>query len=1309
MSRTAIVCASLAAALCAACASDDDTVVATTTAPPAALDVIGLSERPASLVVVDHADAAARRRFERGLDRLGGAVIASLPPRLVIAQIPDGADAALADLGMVARFDAAVDETVLPGATTNEARFINVYSNRWQVAPPSMAIVARHVPAMPGEAFEAPAQAAPLTNRLFAPGPGGEAPDPEDQVSIPYASGTVVVSIVLPESNGAIDPSTEDWNEDRIREIYLKVQAALDRIATSEPNADLRFVLHYEPLVDSDYEFGQRAQWGDWVNESLATAHVLSKILGHEVDPTNPWPAAMEYQLALRNQYQADAAFFVMVAANHNWTAGLRAHAYINGPWTTLESNNGADVFMHELGHIFGALDEYCPDACVTPTALHGYLGIFNANAEFREGDPWNGGINNGRGEGAPSLMQYNQMGAVNGYTRGAWGWLDGDGDGVIDVRDTVPRSQLAADTIDQTVRITGQVIDRPQTALWRTPYSMNRIVGLEIQLERAGVVEDVITVALPGDTRGRQAVDVELPALPAGEWTLRIRAENDAGNQEPVPQVLVATVSGTQNTAPIAHLDLPALRALSSSASYPVHASAVDLDGDAAEVRVDLGADGSFETGWAPAHDLDVTPDAGVYPILVEARDAAGATAIHAAEVLVFAGNAPPEVTLGNVPSVVHGALLADVALTATSIDPEGATPDFSWLATLATDDARFDAATGWGAGAETSFGLPTPERLATTRVDLSVGNPELTRGRIGDLIAISPTVVAVAGGIAGVWFVDVSNLAAPQLLAHLDLETTANQLYRDGDLLYVLGTMLTVVDISDLSAPVEIEQLFATQRTRIARWEKMLPIAESEQWGAAHFLDVEEGERIKEAKVIVTVDHPRTRQLKITLHPPKHLPTGPIVLRDHQPGANGLRTYTFTAQNVPALAGLEGAFAADGWGIEVVDDVIDGQTGSLVATELRFKTRSRAARVLPQAARIAGQLWNGDLVIAGAGVEALSTAFPFWIHSQGRITGTGTVDAVMVGDTVVAAMPLESKAVVDPVLKGLVAVDFTLPFWPQIVRIEDDLGVAPSELAKVGSRLYLRALPMCAPENPAPEHGDDCEVRNDLTLIIDPEAFAAGDAAWELGRTDLRIDRKAFGDDETLWTVGNEGFVQKYDVSDVAKLEVIESYPQSWTSAIIPLGTGGDVLLFGFSTEVQIGNLAAVISTLSRTYRLAVESRDADGAIGRAYRTVHVIPYDHAPVVTDVVQDGADPMIFRVFATDPDAGAIWDPNLLVRADWDGDGVFDSDWSFFGNQPGQWGELYGAFPGPGTYQSVFEVRDGYWASSRFVRNVTVE
>ena len=39
---------------------------------------------------------------------------------------------------------------------------------------------------------------------------------------------------------------------------------------------------------------------------------------------------------------------------------------------------------MHETGHIFGALDEYCPDSCTPTTQQQGYLGIANANATYR-------------------------------------------------------------------------------------------------------------------------------------------------------------------------------------------------------------------------------------------------------------------------------------------------------------------------------------------------------------------------------------------------------------------------------------------------------------------------------------------------------------------------------------------------------------------------------------------------------------------------------------------------------------------------------------------------------------------------------------------------------------------------------------------------------------------------------------------------------------------------------------------------------------------------------------------------------------
>jgi hypothetical protein len=257
--------------------------------------------------------------------------------------------------------------------------------------------------------------------------------------------------------------------------------------------------------------------------------------------------------------------------------------------------------------------------------------------------------------------MQYNDVTSINGYTRAAWGWVDADGDGIVDVRDTFPKSTLTATVVGQTVRLTGQVVDRPATALWRTPYSVNRIVGLDVELVRGGVVRDVLALPLAGDTRGRQAVDVTLPNLPRGAWTLRIRARNDVGNVEPTALALAVTTTGTTNTAPLAHLDLDDV--MSTATTYPIHADATDLDGDTTKVRIDLGGDGSYETGWATIQDLDVQPRAGLWAIVVQAKDTAGKTSTRRVEVPVFAGNAPPVVALGATPGLVHGTHTATLA----------------------------------------------------------------------------------------------------------------------------------------------------------------------------------------------------------------------------------------------------------------------------------------------------------------------------------------------------------------------------------------------------------------------------------------------------------------------------------------------------------------------------------------------------------------------------------------------------------------------------------------------------------------------
>jgi subtilisin-like proprotein convertase family protein len=1314
---------SIAAALSfsVACSSGDgdDADLTTSATPPAELDVIGLSERPASLLVLaSNAPADARARLDRALDQIGGAVIAAQGSRLVIAQVPDGAEAILAAHHVVARHDRALADGELAGATAEENRFVAVYSNRWHPAS-TITPLARVL--APDEPFEAaPIEVPADVRRMFAPGePGEPQPDPEDQVSTPYASGTVVVAMVLPESNGAIDASTEDWSEESIRATYLKAAAALDRIAASEPNAKLRYILHFESrpaagglvgTVESDYEFGQRAQWNDWTNEALAMSNVMARIVGHDVDPTNPYPAMQEYQLSLRQQYGADAAFITFIASNDRGTAGMRPHATFNGPWTVMDSQTGMETFGHEYGHIFGAADEYCPDACAPPTMLHGYLGIYNANATFREGDPYNGGINDGMGENAPSLMSGNQLDMINGYTRAAWGWLDVDGDSVIDVRDTFPRSELVATVSSQVVRLTGQIIDQPTAALWRTRYSSNRITSLEVKIIRSNVLLDTIELPLAGNTRGRQAVDLTLPRLNAGTYRFELRAKNDVGNVELRPQTINLTITGSANVAPIPHLDLPAHPALSTGATYSLTARGVDPEGGATRVRVDLGGDGTFETGWVNSgHTMSFTPTAGVYAIAIETRDSGNRTASTRVERLVFGGNAPPRVSLNDVPGVIHGTTLANLALTATATDPEGGAVSLSWRADLATGDGEFKQATGWDAPSTWNLPLTTPERLRTTKVNLAAGDWNLSKGWVRDVLAIDAHTLAVAGGTDGIWFVDVSNVTAPVVVSSLKLETVAHSLFKKGNRLYVLGSALAIVDISNLAQPTELKQISATNDVRESTLADHVPVNDNEEWGATHYHYVQDGEKINDVRITVALDHARHADVVISLIPPKQFGIAPIVLRDHRPAPAGLREFTFTTNNTPALSAVVGQYAAEGWQVQVVDTVANGSMGTLTGSQVRFRTRTRAFPTIQNATRIVGALSGGELVIGGAGIQVLDVTFPTWVIQLSRVRGTATADAVLVGDTVVWAGPQEAKGGTGtPVLKGLAAIDLDFPWAPWVIRVDDviELDAVPEELTKIGNRLYVGLSPYCDEEKSA---AGGCE-RERFTWIGNANAFVNGYSSWVLGESSIRIDRDAFGNGQRVWTAGR-GFVEQVDVSSPTNLQVVKSYPQSYAGEIVRLGTGGDVLLFNFGLEAHVGNLDVTTSTLSRVYHVTVEARDAAGAVTRATRTVHLVPYDHAPDAISVAHTSGviagDTFTFELTAVDGDGAAIWDPTAIVTADWDNDGFMDAELSV-----GNWANptpLWHTFPAPGTYPVTFEVRDGFWARDRITTTVVVQ
>ena len=123
----------------------------------------------------------------------------------------------------------------------------------------------------------------------------------------------------------------------------------------------------------------------------------------------------------------------------------------MTGPAGWLFQNYTSTTYHHEMGHIWGATDEYHPDAAQSPTLLVGYTQEVNANSQYNDGTGYFGGA----GESIIALM-INNVDYVSPWTRGQWGTWDLDGDGIYDPQDTFPTVVLNTPTGSSTLAFTG-------------------------------------------------------------------------------------------------------------------------------------------------------------------------------------------------------------------------------------------------------------------------------------------------------------------------------------------------------------------------------------------------------------------------------------------------------------------------------------------------------------------------------------------------------------------------------------------------------------------------------------------------------------------------------------------------------------------------------------------------------------------------------------------------------------------------------------------------------------------------------------
>jgi len=347
--------------------------------------------------------------------------------------------------------------------------------------------------------------------------------------------GAYHVYIVFPESNGVLDPNTENWTlsmkEFRVAECTEGIEWWFARYAP----ARMILITSVEWTVPTPWEPITRPHnfdvtWVDDVMDSLGYAgeNHFDKVRNFN---NNRSPTSADAWL--------NTVFFVNsnVDADGCFSDGWFDYSYLGGPYLVMTSDNGGWTYgntdyltAHETGHTFYALDEYASSGC-TDTETTGYLNVANGNCE------------NGGGTSELCIMRNNNRvefteGHVCPFTRGQIGWRDTDGDSIPDIVDHPPLLTLDEPedtmTCDPTPIFTGSVIPEVEPNVnpgWWCPghdISVNSVSSVEYRVD-GGAWQN----ASPSDGNWDEADEgfgFALALAPAGRYGIEVRARNSRG-----------------------------------------------------------------------------------------------------------------------------------------------------------------------------------------------------------------------------------------------------------------------------------------------------------------------------------------------------------------------------------------------------------------------------------------------------------------------------------------------------------------------------------------------------------------------------------------------------------------------------------------------------------------------------------------------------------------------------------------------------------------------------------------------------------
>ncbi len=400
-----------------------------------------------------------------------------------------------------------------------------------------------------------------------------------------YLIGSVGIGLIFLESNGAIDPSTENWNTTETNNVQSQITQAISWWINQNQWASLSYVLDVHTAVPTSYEpIIHPSAMTDptyeklWVSEAMAA-------LGYS---SGDWmKRTRDYVNAMRTAKGTDWGLTVFLVDSSNdiggdFSDGYFAYAYMGGPYIVMTYDNDGwgisamnQVMAHETGHIFWATDEY--DGY---TEYSGYLNAADV-------------------EGSGCLMDTNFLSLSVG-TRLQVGWRDTDGDNILDIIDTNPDTILNPYPQDPTPL---QILTYTGVAT-EVPYQNNNpqpgCAGNDVTVNKIMVVFYRIDGGLwnpanPGDGIYNEAMETytftTIP-LPHGTHLIETFAMNNVGNVDSTLASDTITIDNPPN--------IPTLTGTvqgKTGQQYMYNGSTVDVDGDPVYYWFDW--DDGTNTGW--------------------------------------------------------------------------------------------------------------------------------------------------------------------------------------------------------------------------------------------------------------------------------------------------------------------------------------------------------------------------------------------------------------------------------------------------------------------------------------------------------------------------------------------------------------------------------------------------------------------------------------------------------------------------------------------------------------------------------------